>query len=88
MPTYVVYKGRVPGVYEEWVDCHQQVDKFSSNSYKGHVTREEAVAKWRRHVWKMNQTKILMSLLLTDIAVTVYYIFCFKVVGGDNITRL
>ena len=74
MPTYVVYKGRVPGVYEEWVDCHQQVDKFSCNSYTGNATREEAVAKWRRHVWKKNRTKILVPLLLTGIAVTVYYI--------------
>ena len=77
--TYVVYRGRVPGVYEEWVDCHQQVDKFSGNSYKGYATREEAVAKWRRHVWEKNRTKnrtkILVSLLLTGIAtVTVYYI--------------
>ncbi|KAK1627406.1 hypothetical protein QYE76_001721 [Lolium multiflorum] len=44
MPTYVVYKGRVPGVYEEWQDCLEQVHKFSGNSYKGYATREEAVA--------------------------------------------
>ncbi|KAK1664832.1 hypothetical protein QYE76_052991 [Lolium multiflorum] len=45
MPTYVVYKGRVPGVYEEWQDCLEQVHKFSGNSYKGYATREEAVAQ-------------------------------------------
>lgn len=52
MPTYVVYKGRVPGVYEEWQDCLEQVHKFSGNSYKGYATREEAVAQWRGHVGK------------------------------------
>ncbi|KAK1682316.1 hypothetical protein QYE76_043164 [Lolium multiflorum] len=46
MPTYVVYKGRVPGVYEEWQDCLEQVHKFSGNSYKGYATREEAVAQY------------------------------------------
>jgi hypothetical protein len=51
------------------------VDKFSGNSYKGYATREEAVAKWRRHMREKNRTKILVSLLLTGIAaVTVYYI--------------
>ena len=73
MPTYVVYKSRVPGVYEEWQDCHQQVHKFSGNSYKGYMTREEAVAQWRRHVGKKNRLKILVPLLLTGIAVVPYF---------------
>ena len=71
---YVVYMGRVPGVYEEWEDCHKQVNKFSGNIYKGYATREEAIAKWRNHLWKKNRMKILVPLLLTGIAVTVYYI--------------
>ena len=74
MTWYVVYKGRVPGVYDDWKDCRRQVHRFSRNSYKGYATREEAVAKWRRHVWKKNRTKILVPLLLTGIVVTVYYI--------------
>ena len=74
MPTYVVYKGRVPGVYEEWHNCHQQVHKFSGNSYKGYETREEAVAQWRRHVGKkMNRLKFLVPLLLTATAVVLYF---------------
>ena len=51
---YVVYKGWVPGVYDEWEDCKKQVNKFSGNNYKGYATREEAVAKWRNHLWKEN----------------------------------
>jgi viroplasmin and RNaseH domain-containing protein len=31
---YVVYSGRVPGVYEEWEDCQAQVTNFSGNCYK------------------------------------------------------
>jgi viroplasmin and RNaseH domain-containing protein len=40
----MVYKGWVPGVYDEWVDCQKQVHKLSVNCYKGYATREEAVA--------------------------------------------
>ncbi|KAK1660709.1 hypothetical protein QYE76_048868 [Lolium multiflorum] len=35
MTYYVVYHGRVPGVYEDWEDCRRQVHRFSGNSYKG-----------------------------------------------------
>ncbi|KAK1626962.1 hypothetical protein QYE76_001277 [Lolium multiflorum] len=74
MPTYVVYKGRVPGVYEERQDCLEQVHKFSGNSYKGYATREEAVAQWRAHVGKKkNRLKFLVPLLLTATAVVLYF---------------
>nr|XP_040244103.1 uncharacterized protein LOC109755902 [Aegilops tauschii subsp. strangulata] len=35
MPSYVVYKGRVPGVYDDWEECQRQVHRFNGNSYKG-----------------------------------------------------
>ncbi|KAK1604030.1 hypothetical protein QYE76_027703 [Lolium multiflorum] len=47
MPTiYVVYKGRVPGVYDDWEDCRRQVHRFSDNSYKGYPTRMEAEGRY------------------------------------------
>jgi viroplasmin and RNaseH domain-containing protein len=52
MMWYVVYKGWVPGVYDEWVDCQKQVHQFNNNYYKGYATREEALAKWRNHRWE------------------------------------
>ena len=33
-----MYKGKVPGVYDDWEECRRQVHRFSGNSYKG---REE-----------------------------------------------
>ena len=39
---YVVFKGKVPGVYDEWEHCSEQVTKFSGNRYKGYKSREEA----------------------------------------------
>ena len=77
MTYYVVFEGRVPGVYDEWKDCKAQVHKFSGNCYQGYETRHEAVAKWRDHQWKnknKNKTFVLLPLLLTIIAVVVYFI--------------
>ena len=43
---YVVLKGHVPRVYDEWEDCRRQVHGFSGNSYKGYTTLEEAEARY------------------------------------------
>ncbi|RYR10574.1 hypothetical protein Ahy_B05g079005 [Arachis hypogaea] len=40
---YVVRKGRVPGIYTNWVDCERQVSGFKGNEYKGFQVRREAV---------------------------------------------
>ena len=51
MPTtYVVYKGRVPGVYDDWEDCRRQVHRFSGNNYKGYPTRVEAEGRYARYL--------------------------------------
>lgn len=31
---YVVWKGRVPGIYTSWTDCKVQIDKFTGALYK------------------------------------------------------
>ena len=46
MPWYVVYKGKVPGVYDDWEECRRQVHPFSGNSYKGYTTRAEAESRY------------------------------------------
>jgi viroplasmin and RNaseH domain-containing protein len=42
---YVVYRGRVPGVYVHWEDCLKQVNMFKGNSYKGYKTMVDAEAR-------------------------------------------
>jgi viroplasmin and RNaseH domain-containing protein len=42
MTWYVVYKGKVPRVYDDWEECRRQVHRFSGNSYKGYNTLVEA----------------------------------------------
>ncbi|KAK1662833.1 hypothetical protein QYE76_050992 [Lolium multiflorum] len=78
MTYYVVFEGRVPGVYEEWEDCKKQVHKFSGNCYKGYPTRHEAVAKWRNYQSNKSKMKmkifLVLSLLLTIVAAVLYFI--------------
>ena len=69
----MVFEGRVPGVYDEWEDCKQQVHKFSGNCYKGYATREEAVATWRKHRSKNKMKNLVVLLLLLTIAAFVIY---------------
>jgi viroplasmin and RNaseH domain-containing protein len=72
----VVFEGRVPGVYEDWEDCKKQVHKSSGNCYKGYVTRQEAVAKWRNHLSNKSKMKtfVVLPLLLTIVAAILYFI--------------
>jgi viroplasmin and RNaseH domain-containing protein len=76
MTWYDMFEGRVLGVYEEWADFKKQVHKFSGNCYKGYLTQQEAVAKWRKH--QLNKSKmntfVVLSLFLTIIAVVLYFI--------------
>ena len=47
---YVVYRGHVPGVYDEWNHCQKQVNEFLGNSYKGYKSKEVADAMWMDHL--------------------------------------
>ncbi|MCO7224953.1 ribonuclease H family protein [Pleionea sp. CnH1-48] len=39
---YVVWKGREPGIYTDWMSCKKQVDGFTGARYKSYPTRAEA----------------------------------------------
>ena len=47
---YVVYKGKVPGVYDEREDCRRQVHGFSGNNYKGYNSREVVEARYMKYL--------------------------------------
>lgn len=42
MKHYVVFEGRVPGIYPSWSSCHAQVDKFKGASFRSYGTLKEA----------------------------------------------
>ena len=50
MAWYVVYRGKVPGVYQTWAQCNAQVCGFSGNSHQSFATREEAEASYLQFI--------------------------------------
>ena len=46
MAWYVVYRGRVPGVYATRARCNAQVTGFKNDSYKSFLNKEEAEASY------------------------------------------
>ena len=70
---YVVYIGRVVGVYEEWKDCQKQVNNFSGNSYKGYKIREVVKVQWRRHRRKKWRNFLVITTLFLFMVGCVLY---------------
>ena len=80
MPSYVVYKGKVPGVYDDWEECRRLVHHFSSNSYKGYTTRAEAEARYARYlagerrVQRRNRTKTSFIAMMLIVTAALFYV--------------
>ena len=81
MSSYVVYKGKVPGVYDDWEECRRQVHRFSGNSYKGYTTRAEAESRYacylageRRERWRNQMRTSLIAMMLIMMTTTLFYV--------------
>ena len=53
---YVMYKGKVPGVYDEWHECQAQVEGVSGASHKGFKSRQEEEASYLRFTLARERT--------------------------------
>ena len=75
---YVVYKGKVPGVYNEWPECQAQVNRVLGASHKGFKSRKEAQASYLRYTlareWPHNRRLMycIVPLSLIVIALLAY----------------
>ena len=81
MPSYVVYKGKVPGVYDDWEECWRQVHRFSGNSHKGYTTRAEAEARYacylvgeRRECWRHWMKTNFIAMMLIVMTAALFYV--------------
>ena len=81
MPWYVVYKGKVPGVYDDWEECWRQVHRFSGNSYKGYTTRAEAEPRYARYLagerrerWRNRMKTNLITMMLIVMTAALFYV--------------
>lgn len=45
---YVVWAGRVPGIYDNWADAKDQVENFPGARYKSFNSCEDATIAFRR----------------------------------------
>ena len=73
---YVVYVGSVPGLYEQWQDCHMQVNRFSGNRYKGYMSKAVAEEMWRNHLRRKNRMRnfIVITTTLLFVVGSVLYL--------------
>ena len=81
MPWYVVYKGKVPGVYDDWEECRRQVHRFSGNSYKWYTTRAQAESRYARYLVgerrerRRNQMKTsFIAMMLIVMTAALFYV--------------
>ncbi|KAJ1404104.1 Ribosomal protein L9/RNase H1, N-terminal [Sesbania bispinosa] len=51
--TYVVYRGRQPGIYFTWEECQEQVNEYSGASFRSFFTSEEAEVDWMRYLGRV-----------------------------------
>ena len=77
---YVVYKGKVPGVYNEWHECQAQVNGFTGASHKGFKSTQEGEASYLTFTLARERTRnrrfmyYIIPLSLIVIALLVYII--------------
>jgi ribonuclease HI len=45
---YVVFIGRIPGIYHSWVECEYQTKGYSGSSYKGYISLDDAKTAFRK----------------------------------------
>ena len=55
--VYVVFVGRVPGIYHTWEECQMQVHNFKGNSYKSFKTYAEAKNAYILYPGQWNRVK-------------------------------
>lgn len=61
---YVVFVGRIPGVYGSWAECQRQVIRYPGNSYQSYSTREEAEEAFE--AFRCSEVEIFLSGLQLD----------------------
>ena len=64
MPSYVVYKGRVPGVYQNWAECVRQVQGFRDCLYVWYNTMAEAEARYVHYLARQRRDRMKTVIIV------------------------
>ncbi len=71
---YVVWRGRLTGIFESWEECKPQIDGYEGAQYKGYATREEAEAAHKLNYWQAIKKSTDNRAQITDSLTSQYSI--------------
>ena len=76
MPSYVVYKGRVPGVYHNWGDCLREVQGYRGCIYVLYNTMAEAEARYAHYlaVERRDWMKTIIIVVMLIVTASLVYV--------------
>ncbi|KAI9049142.1 hypothetical protein LZ554_006990 [Drepanopeziza brunnea f. sp. 'monogermtubi'] len=55
--AYVVFRGRIPGLYRTWDECNAQISGFSKGHQLGYERLEDAEKAWAEHTARQDAEK-------------------------------
>ena len=63
---YVVWRGRLTGIFDSWDECRKQVEGYEGAQYKGYLTRELAEESHKFSYWQAVKKITDYRLQITD----------------------
>ena len=54
---YVVWRGHLPGIYDNWLQCKAQIDGFQGAQYKAFPNKAQAELAFKDNYWKFVNTE-------------------------------
>ena len=82
MPSYVVYKGRVPGVYHNWGDCLREVQGYRGCIYVSYNTMAEAEARYAHYLAVERRDWMKTIIIVLHLMVTAFLVYVLPIL--DN----
>ena len=79
MSSYVVYKGRVPGVYHNWVDCARQMQGFRGWIYISYNTMTEEETRYVHYVARERRDRMKTIIIAMQLIVTTSLVYVLLV---------
>ena len=67
--TYVVFRGRVPEIYESWLGCQMQVDGFSGQAHQAFSSRAEAETAWANYFCRTTTIEHVMDAVAAPVSI-------------------
>ena len=75
MPSYVVYKGRIPGVYHNWVDCLREVQGYRGCIYVQYNTMADAEARYAHYLAVERRDRMKTIIIVLQLMLTAFLVY-------------